>query len=70
MDAARAGRGSGRSPVMDEQEKMIEVMGLREAMDRGNDVYIVTSLFSISEISAFIKENYKGTGRCPVIYSV
>ncbi len=48
----------------------IEVMGLREAMDRGNDVYIVTSLFSISEISAFIKENYKGTGRCPVIYSV
>ena len=24
MDAARAGRGSGRSPVMDEQEKMIE----------------------------------------------
>ncbi len=48
----------------------IEVMGLREAMDRGNDVYIVTSLFSISEISAFIKENYKGTERCPVIYSV
>lgn len=47
-----------------------EVMGLREAMERGNDVYIVTSLFSISEISAFIKDNYKDTGRCPVIYSV
>ena len=48
----------------------IEIMGLDEAMKRGNDVYIVTSLFSISEISEFIKEKYAGIGRSLVIYSV
>lgn len=48
----------------------IEIMGLDEAMKRGNDVYIVTSLFSISEISEFIMGKYKEAGRSPVIYSV
>ena len=48
----------------------IEIMGLDEAMKRGNDVYIVTSLFSISEISEFIKSKYVGIDRSPIIYSV
>lgn len=48
----------------------VEVMGLDEAMRRGNDTYIVTSLFSISEISDFIEERYEGVERSPRIYSV
>lgn len=48
----------------------IPVMGLDEAMERGNDTYIVTSLFSISEISEFIKEKYGKTDRVAKIYSV
>ncbi|MBU5477598.1 hypothetical protein KQI69_00065 [Eubacterium sp. MSJ-13] len=48
----------------------IPVMGLDEAMEKGNDTYIVTSLFSISEISEFIKEKYGRTNRVARIYSV
>lgn len=48
----------------------VEVMGLYEAMKRGNDIYIVTSLFSISEIADFILECYEGLEREPRIYSV
>lgn len=49
----------------------VEVVGLDEAMKRGNDVYIVTSLFSISEIRDFILEKYKGSGKEKLrIYSV
>ena len=48
----------------------IPVMGLDEAMEKGNDTYIVTSLFSISEISEFIKEKYSRTDRKAKIYSV
>ncbi len=48
----------------------IEVMGLDEAIQRGCSEYIVTSLFSISEITDFILERYKKLGREPVIYSV
>lgn len=48
----------------------IEVMGLDEAMRRGNNTYIVTSLFSISEISDFIVEKYESVEIDPVIYSV
>ena len=48
----------------------VEVMGLDEAMRRGNHVYIVTSLFSISEISDYIEEKYKNEKKAPVIYSV
>lgn len=48
----------------------IEVMGLDEAIQRGCSEYIVTSLFSISEITDFILERYKKLAREPVIYSV
>lgn len=48
----------------------VEVMGLDEAMNRGNDTYIVTSLFSISEISDYIRERYKNLDKEAVIYSV
>ncbi len=48
----------------------IEIMGLREAMEKGNDHFIVTSLFSISEIREFIIESFAETGRQPTIYSV
>lgn len=48
----------------------IDVIGLEEAMAKGNDAYIVTSLFSISEITDFIKEKYKQAGKKPQIYSV
>lgn len=48
----------------------IPVMGLDEAMEKGNDTYIVTSLFSISEISEFIKEKYGSADRTAKIYSV
>ncbi|MDE6760105.1 MAG: hypothetical protein K2J90_05405 [Lachnospiraceae bacterium] len=48
----------------------VEVMGLDEAMRRGNNIYIVTSLFSISEISDFILERYANLAYEPKIYSV
>ena len=48
----------------------IPVMGLDEAMEKENDTYIVTSLFSISEISEFIKEKYSRIDRVAKIYSV
>lgn len=48
----------------------IEVMGVDEAMRRGYHTYIVTSLFSISEIADFIEEKHKGTEVSPKIYSV
>lgn len=48
----------------------IPIMGLKEAMESGNNTYIITSLFSISEISEFIKEKYMDYDRKPVIYSV
>lgn len=48
----------------------VEVVGLDEAMNRGNDVFIVTSLFSISEISDTIKDRFEKLDRKPVIYSV
>lgn len=48
----------------------VEVVGLDEAMKRGNHVYIVTSLFSISEISDFITKKYESIETNPVIYSV
>lgn len=48
----------------------VEVVGLDEAIRRGCDDYIVTSLFSISEITDFILEKYKGLGREPRVYSV
>ena len=48
----------------------IPVMSLSEAMERGNDTYIVTSLFSISEISDYIKEKYAEIEKTPIIYSV
>ncbi|MDE5779179.1 MAG: hypothetical protein K2I10_11825 [Lachnospiraceae bacterium] len=48
----------------------VEVMGLDEAMRKGNDTYIVTSLFSISEITDFIIEKYAGLDCKPKIYSV
>lgn len=52
------------------EKEGVEVVGLDEAIKRGCEVYIVTSLFSISEITDYILEKYKGLGRKPVIYSV
>ena len=48
----------------------VEVMGIDEAMRRGNKTFIVTSLFSISEISDFIKEKFDAAGEVAEIYSV
>ena len=48
----------------------IEVMGLEQAMQQGNNTYIVTSLFSISEISDYIPEKYENQKNHPKIYSV
>ena len=48
----------------------IEVVGLEEAIRRGCNDYIVTSLFSISEITDYILEKYAGLGQVPKIYSV
>ena len=48
----------------------VEVMGLEEAVRRGYDVYIVTSLFSISEIRETIRERYQSVDRKVEIYSV
>ena len=48
----------------------VEVIGLDEAIRRGCNDYIVTSLFSISEITDFILEKYRELGREPKIYSV
>ncbi len=48
----------------------VEVMGLDEAMKKGCNDYIVTSLFSISEITDFILEKYSRMERKPRIYSV
>lgn len=42
------------------QKEGVEVMGLEEAMKRGNENFIVTSLFSISEIKDYILEKSKG----------
>ena len=48
----------------------VEVMGLEQAMQQGNNTYIVTSLFSISEISDYILEKYENQKNHPKIYSV
>lgn len=48
----------------------IEVVGLDEAIKKGYNDYIVTSLFSISEISDFIKKRYRNFEKMPIIYSV
>ncbi|MDD6070242.1 MAG: hypothetical protein PUC12_05415 [Clostridiales bacterium] len=48
----------------------VEVMGLDEAMRRGNDIFIVTSLFSISEISDTINERFTQRGEKAQIYCV
>lgn len=48
----------------------VEVIGLREAMERGCNDYIVTSLFSISEITDYILETYAGLESEPRIFSV
>lgn len=48
----------------------IEIMGIKEAVQRKYDNYIITSLFSISEIKQVIEENYQGLERKVKIYSV
>lgn len=48
----------------------IEVMGLREAMRRGNMDFIITSLFSISEIREYILELFGKEGKQANIFSV
>lgn len=48
MDAARAGRGSGRSPVMDEQEKMIEEV-LRH-LDHGMEIGALKMSVNFNEL--------------------
>ena len=48
----------------------VEVMGLKDAISRDYNTYIITSLFSISEIKEYILENYKNSNRTPIIFSV
>lgn len=52
------------------QKEGIPVMGLEEAMKLGCNDYIVTSLFSISEIVDYIRQKYMGFEIMPNIYSV
>ena len=47
----------------------VPVMGLQEAMERGENTFIITSLFSISEISAYISDTFQEKGSVQ-IYSV
>ena len=47
----------------------VPVMGLQEAMKRGENTFIITSLFSISEISAYISDTFQEKGSVQ-IYSV
>ncbi len=51
------------------QKEGVEVIGLEEAMKRSNENFIITSLFSISEIKDYILEKFKGK-RNPGIFSV
>ncbi len=51
------------------QKEGIEVIGLGEAIKRGNENFIITSLFSISEIRDYILEEFKYK-KCPKIFSV
>ena len=48
----------------------IEVIGIKEAVQRGYDNYIITSLFSIGEIRQVIEQNYQKSERKAKIYSV
>lgn len=48
----------------------IEIVGLKEAMKRGNKDFIVTSLFSISEIKDYIEEMFEGVEGTARIYTV
>ena len=48
----------------------IEVIGIKKAVQRGYDNYIITSLFSIGEIRQVIEQNYQKSERKAKIYSV
>ncbi|SFR58729.1 HAD family hydrolase [Anaeromicropila populeti] len=48
----------------------VSVMGLKEAIEKGNTVFLVTSLFSIGEIKTYIEETFEKQGIKPEIYSV
>jgi len=48
----------------------IEVIGLKEAIERGNEAFIVTSLFSISEIKDYIIKNFEIIGQKSNIFHV
>lgn len=48
----------------------IPVMGLRQAMEEGQNNFIITSLFSIQEITFYIKECFQDRKEKPVIFSV
>lgn len=52
------------------EKEGIEVMGLKEAIERGYDTFIITSLFSIQEISDTVIKYFHQTQKVPLIFSV
>jgi len=48
----------------------IEIMGLQDAIKKGFRTFLITSLFSISEIHDFIMDSFKNTEENPVIFHV
>jgi predicted HAD superfamily hydrolase len=48
----------------------VPVMGLWEAKEKGNRIFLVTSLFSIGEIRDYIKKIFNETEEKPIIFSV
>ena len=52
------------------EKEGIKVVGLTQAIEKGNNKFIITSLFSISEIEDYIRETFALKGKSVMIYSV
>lgn len=52
------------------QKEGIPVMGLNQAIEEGQNNFIITSLFSINEIEFYIRECFRNQKKNPVIFSV
>jgi predicted HAD superfamily hydrolase len=48
----------------------IEIIGLKEAIKRGQEVFLITSLFSINEIEKYISDNFRLVNKVPRIFSI
>ena len=59
-----------KESLWETRKEGIEIVGLKEAMKRGNKNFIVTSLFSISEIKDYIEEMFEKTKEKARIYTV